>query len=115
MSPSVCVLTVLLAAMAQPASTGSGSADAEFEALQRGFVTLYESLRAAGGVAPGDETVIRIFRQRAMAFTARHRVNVELRTVHDPSQILDDRPDRLGHLHIPERLATLSHPGKRIV
>ncbi len=73
MSPSVCVLTVLLAAMAQPASTGSGSADAEFEALQRGFVTLYESLRAAGGVAPGDETVIRIFRQRAMAFTARHR------------------------------------------
>ncbi len=73
MSPSMCVLTVLLAALAQPASTGPTSSSEAFVALQRGFVTLYESLRAAGGVAPGDEAVIRIFRQRAAAFTVRHR------------------------------------------
>ncbi len=76
MSPSLCLLTVLLAALAQPVLTGSGasgSSDAEFEALQRSFVTLYESLRAAGGVAPRDDVVIRVLRQRAAAFTARNR------------------------------------------
>jgi len=46
--------------------------DAEFDALQRGFETLYESLRAGRGVSPGDEAVIRVFRERVEVYAGRN-------------------------------------------
>lgn len=68
----LCLIVLLATGSAQPISSGPGAADDEFDALHRAFVVLYESLRAGGGVAPGDETVIRVFRQRAAAFAADH-------------------------------------------
>ncbi len=46
--------------------------DAEFDSLQRGFETLYESLRSGGGVSTADEAVIRVFRQRVETYAERN-------------------------------------------
>jgi len=61
------LLAVIVLSLFQPSSP-----DAEFDALQRGFGTLYESLRAGGGVLPGDEAVIRVFRERVEAYGGRN-------------------------------------------
>ncbi len=68
----LCLIVLLAAGAAQPTASGPGAARDEFDALHRAFVVLYESLRAGGGVAPGDEAAIRVFRQRAAAFAAGH-------------------------------------------
>ncbi len=73
MNLPACLIVILATGVAQPASSGRGAADDEFLALQRAFVVLYESLRAGGGVGPGDGAVLRVFRQRAATFTAGHR------------------------------------------
>ncbi len=65
------LLAVILLSTFQPSGQQSGPG-AEFDALQRGFATLYESLRAGGGVSPGDEAVIRVFRERVEAYAARN-------------------------------------------
>jgi peptidyl-prolyl cis-trans isomerase B (cyclophilin B) len=61
------LLAVIALSIFQPSSP-----DAEFDALQRGFATLYESLRAGGGVLPGDEAVIRVFRERVETYAGRN-------------------------------------------
>jgi len=66
------LLAVIILSTFQPSGT-----EAELDALQRGFGTLYQSLRAGGGVSPGDEAVIRVFRERVELYAARnpeHRV-----------------------------------------
>ena len=73
MSLPACLIVILATGVAQPASSGRGAADDEFLALQRAFVVLYESLRAGGGVGPGDGAVLGVFRQRAATFAAGHR------------------------------------------
>jgi peptidyl-prolyl cis-trans isomerase B (cyclophilin B) len=61
------LLAVIILSIVQPSSP-----DAEFDALQRGFATLYDSLRAGGGVLPGDEAVIRVFRERVETYAGRN-------------------------------------------
>ena len=65
------LLAVILLSTFQPSGQQSGPG-AEFDALQRGFATLYESLRSGGGVSPGDEAVIRVFRERVEEYAARN-------------------------------------------
>ena len=65
------LLAVILLSTFPPSGRQAGP-EAEFDALQRQFVTLYESLRAGGGVAPGDEAVIRVFRERIQVYAARN-------------------------------------------
>ena len=61
------LLAVIILSTFQPSG-----AEAELDALERGFGTLYESLRAGGGVSPGDEAVIRVFRERVETHAARN-------------------------------------------
>ena len=70
------LLAVILLSTFQPSGQQSGPG-AEFDALQRGFATLYESLRAGGGVSPGDEAVIRVFRERVEEYAARNPDRLE--------------------------------------
>ncbi len=65
------LLAVILLSTFGPSGQQSGP-EAEFDALQRGFGTLYESLRAGGGVLLGDEAVIRVFRERVEVYAARY-------------------------------------------
>jgi len=68
----LCLIVLLASGAASPTVSGSGAADDEFDALHRAFVVLYDSLRAGGGAAPGDDAVIRVFRQRVGVFAASH-------------------------------------------
>ncbi len=67
MAETLCLAWLFLLLAAAPPE-----AAADYETLRQNFNNLYQSLRSAGGISPGDRGVIETLRQRVSAFDREH-------------------------------------------